>query len=372
MKKRWVIGTIIVILLFSSAIFALSRKSRGNIEVKTTAVKQGDIIVSYSTNGAVESRSKREYFVQAPTKITKLRVKVGDRVKRGDIIADLDAQDLSIQLKTAEKQYENAKINLEKTREAYNKQKEQANQAQPPLIPGSNVTPSLTGAPVTENDIKLQENQVEIARLNVEGIKQNMAKQQRTIKSDIDGIITAVNGTEGGMTSVQLPLAVVENTSDLQVVLNVNQYDITNIKEGQEANVKFNNQSVRAVVDRINPTATKVVSAAGSDTTIKVILKLEETNELLKSGFEVDADIKVGEKKNVLKLPAEAIISDKEGNERVYILENNTVKLKNIKTGLVSDVEVEVLEGLKLGEKVVLNPSPSLRDGIQVVEKGVK
>lgn len=366
MKKRWVIVTLMILAVFGVSVFALNKKSRTNIEVKTARVQNGDLVASFSTNGTLEAKNKRDYYVQTPNRVTKVRFKVGDNVKKGDILVEFEVQDMSIQLKTAEKQYENAKINLAKTREAYNKQKEQLS-----ATPGIS-TPSLSQSQITENDIKLQENQVEIARLNVESIKQNISKQQKNIKADIDGTISALNAVEGSMTSVQMPVVSVENTYELQAVLNVNQYDITNIKEGQEAAVKFNNQTVKAQVERINPTATKTVSPTGSDTTIKVILNLLEVNDQLKPGFEVDVDVKVGEKKNVFKIPAEAVITDKDGNERVYIVENGTAKLKNIRTGLTSDIEVEVLEGLNSEDKVILNPATSLKDGILVVEKDVK
>lgn len=371
MKKRWVIITLIILVSFGVTVFALNKKSRTNIEVKTAKAQNGDLVASFSTNGALEAKSKRDYYVQTPTKVTKVRVKIGDNVKKGDILVEFEVQDMSIQLKTAEKQYENAKINLSKTKEAYNKQKEQKNQEQLPTASGISAS-SLSQSQITENDIKLQENQVEIARLNVESIKQNISKQQKNIKADIDGTISVLNAVEGSMTSVQMPVVSVENTSELQGVLNVNQYDIANIKEGQEASVKFNNQAVKAQVERINPTATRTVSPTGSDTTIKVILNLLEANNQLKPGFEVDVDVKVGEKKNVLKIPAEAVITDKDGNEKAYIVENGIAKLKNIRTGLTSDIEVEVLEGLNSGDKVILNPATSLKDGILVVEKDVK
>ncbi|SEF87121.1 HlyD family secretion protein [Caloramator fervidus] len=353
MKKSKVFLTITIILaLFSLAIVTLNKKIKKGIEVSTDVVKKGEIVSVYSTNGVVESKNKKEYFGFG-SKIVKVYVKEGDKVKKGQKLIEFEVQDLSNQLKIAQNQYEIAKLQLQALKE----QKERLS-LDARLQQGQNL----------DNQIKIQEKQVEIARLNVLSIKDNISKQQRYITSDIDGVVTFLNAKEGAV--AQGILITVEDVNNLNVALNINQYDVINLKKGQDVIIKFYDKEYKGVLDYISPVATKSQSIQGTDTVIKAYVKILDFGDL-KPGFDVDVDIVKGKKQNVLKIPVEAIITDKHGNEYVYIVENNIAKKVKIKTGFSSDVESEV-QGLHEGQKVVLNPPSTLYDGARVFEKEVR
>lgn len=358
MKKRWLIITLIIIAIFSALIFSLNRASKKSIEVKTATVKRGDITAYFSTSGTVESKNKKDYYGQG--KVVRVNVSTGDTVKKGNVLIEFETQDLSLQLKTAEKQYENAKIQLEMLKKQRNNQEDDNIPQTIPQIPQVANNQSL------EDQIRIQQNQVEVARLNVESIKQNISKQQKYIKADFDGMITAVNAVQGGTATPQLPSVTLEDLSSLQVAVNVNQYDITRLKVNQEAKVRFGGNSFKGRVLSINPTATKSMTQTGADTSIKAVIRLLENNGTLKPGFDVDVDVITHKKQSVLRLPAEALITDKEGNERVYIIQNDRAILRDIETGISSDTEAEVLKGLSEGDRAILNPTPNLRDNIKV------
>ena len=122
----------------------------------------------------------------------------------------------------------------------------------------------------------------------------------------------------------------------------------------------------------MSPTATKVITQTGGDNVVKVYVDLLNNDGTIKPGFNVDVDIKIGEKKDTIKVPSEAIVSDKNGNEFVYVVENGIAKQKKVKTGLASDLETEIISGVNVGEKVILNPTSSIEDGTKVSVKGGK
>jgi len=380
-KKKWILIIIILAAIFAGIFYKLVKGAKKGVEVKTGNVSEGDITVYFSTTGNVESKNKKEYYVQSPVKVLKTNFNLGNNVKKGDVIAELETQDMSLQLKTAEKQLNIAELQLESLKEQKANAKNMKNQSQnvqqgSSMQQGSNVQPGSMGgsAPSADIDkqIKIQENQVEIAKLNIESIKQSMSNQQRYIKADFDGTITGMNIKAGDYVKPQVPAVVIEDIKNLQMTMNVNQYDINRIKTGQEAFVNYNNKKYKAVVSSISPSASKVTSQTGQDTVIKVNADLTENDGAIKSGFDVDVSIKTGEKKGVLKVPAEAVITDKENNEKVYVVKDGTAKLTNIKTGLSSDTEYEVLEGLSKDETVILNPSINVADGVKVTIKDVK
>lgn len=357
MKKKGLFITIIVFAVFILSLFALKRGAQKPIEVKTAKVEVGDIVASFSSSGVVESKNKKEYYALNNGKVLKVYVKESDKVKKGDILVEFEVQDMSSQLKTAQLQYENAKIQLENLK----RQKENTSNALP-----------QTQTVSIDDQIKLQQNQVEMAKINVENIKQAISKQQRYIRAEADGVVTQLNVKEGAPAPMQLPALVVEDLNNLRVLVNINQYDVNKIKEGQEAYIKFLDNTIKGRVASISKSATKTMSTSGSDTIVKAYVDLLENTEVIKPNFDVDVEIKISEKKKVLKIPNEALLQDKENRVRVFVLENDIVKNREISIGLQNDFEAEVISGLKEGERVVLNPPATLKDGVKVMDKDVK
>jgi HlyD family secretion protein len=383
-SSKGIVITILVVALIALSVYGISQRNQqmlNAVEVKTAKVEKGDIVWLFSTNGDVESKSKQDYFILTPTKVLKVFVDVGDKVKKDDKLLELETQDLSIQYKIAQKQLEMAKLQLEslkKLKERWSSQNQSSLQNSTAPIQSYSLN-TLTSSQMQvaspgyslDDQIKLQEKQVEIAQLNLQSIKQNMDKQQRYVKSQINGVVTSINAREGNVfSSVQLPAVTVEDPENLQIVLNVNQYDAINISEGQKALIRFGEKTFDGAVKMVSPAATKVITQTGAENVVKVYVDILNNDGTIKPGFNVDVDIKLGEKKNVLKVPSEAILTDKKGQSFVYIVENGVAKQRNVEVGLSSDLETEIKSGVAVGEKVILNPNSSIQNGTKVKEKG--
>lgn len=386
-SSKGILITILVVALIALSVYGISQRNQhmlNAIEVKTAKVEKGDIVWLFSTNGDVESKSKQDYFILTPTKVLKVFVDVGDKVKKGDKLLELETQDLSIQYKIAQKQLEMAKLQLEslkKLKEKWSSQNQSSLQNSTAPIQSFSQNTLLSSQMQgtspgynLDDQIKLQEKQVEIAQLNLQSIKQNMDKQQRYIKSQSNGVVTAINAREGNVfSSVQLPAVTVEDPENLQIVLNVNQYDAINISEGQKALIRFGEKTFDGVVKMVSPAATKIITQTGAENVVKVYVDILNNDGTLKPGFNVDVDIKLGEKKNVLKVPSEAILTEKNGQSFVYIVENGVAQQRKVEVGLSSDLETEIKSGVAAGEKVILNPNSSIQDGTKVkIEGGSK
>lgn len=357
MKKRLWIPIVIVLAVLSILLFV--RRGGQGIEVKAVTPTRGRIVSYLSAEGTLESRKKKEYYISNPAKVEKVYVKVGETVNKGDTLIELETQDMSSQLKVAELQYKSQKLQLDSLKKQRDKGMAEAQQMG---IQSSSI----------DDQIKLQENQVEIARLNLESIKSSIAKQQKYIKADFKGVVTSLKGVEGAPAPVQMPIVTVEDTSDLVVSVNINQYDVINIKPGQKVEIKFSDIVTDGKVESINPAAEKVVSSAGTDTVITAYVSLDEKKEGILPGFNVDVNIIQGVSENALKIPIEAVITDKYGDEMVYTVEDNKASLKKIKTGLSSDTEIEIIEGISQNDFVILNPPSAITDNSRVFIKGEK
>ncbi len=381
---------LVILAIVASTVYAISIKNKNSastVEVNAAKVEKGDIVSLFSTTGVVESKSKQEYYILSPTKVLKVYVSVGDNVKKGDKLLELETQDLSIQYQIAQKQLEMAQMQLDALKNLKEKQSQQSqftaqipNTSLPQQLPSGESTvqqPSTsqiqTSSLSLDDQIKLQQKQVEIAELNLKNIKQNMYKQQKYVIAEFDGTVTIVNAKDNSyFTSSQFPAIAVEDLNNLQIALDINPYDAVNLKEGQKAYILFADKTFEGVVSKVSPTATKVITQTGGDNVVKVYVDLLNNDGTIKPGFNVDVDIKIGEKKDTIKVPSEAIVSDKNGNEFVYVVENGIAKQKKVKTGLVSELETEVISGVNIGEKVILNPTSSIEDGTKVSVKGGK
>ncbi|MBD5588475.1 efflux RND transporter periplasmic adaptor subunit [Clostridium botulinum] len=353
MKKKTIIITGVVLLIGLFVILGIFKsKKNSNISVKTIKVTKGNVESYLSTTGNVVSKNKKEYF-GGQAKVKKVNVKVGDKVKKGQSLLNFDMSELENDRQVAQMEYDNA-ISQKKTL------KSQKNSEQNKMNS------------ITNNQIEQVENAVRLAELKLESVNDKINESEETV-ADIDGIVTEVNAQAGGISTGQgQPLVVVENVDDLKVAVSLGKYDSTKVKKGMKAFVKNDDKKYEAKVDFIAPTAKKTVKEAGggNDTTLDCEIYLSKNNTKdLRIGFDVDVDILLGESKNVLKIPLESIKTDKYNKSHVYVVEEGKVKEKPVQLGTQSDMEAEIISGLKSGEKVILNPNASIKTGVSVQEK---
>ncbi|ABS32506.1 efflux RND transporter periplasmic adaptor subunit [Clostridium botulinum] len=353
MKKKTIIITGVVLLIGLFVILGIFKsKKNSNISVKTIKVTKGNVESYLSTTGNVVSKNKKEYF-GGQAKVKKVNVKVGDKVKKGQSLLNFDMSELENDRQVAQMEYDNAISQKKALKSQKNSEQNKMNS-------------------ITNSQIEQVENAVRLAELKLESVNYKINESEETV-ADIDGIVTEVNAQAGGISTGQgQPLVVVENVDDLKVAVSLGKYDSTKVKKGMKAFVKNDDKKYEAKVDFIAPTAKKTVKEAGggNDTTLDCEIYLSKNNTKdLRIGFDVDVDILLGESKNVLKIPLESIKTDKYNKSHVYVVEEGKVKEKPVQLGTQSDMEAEIISGLKSGEKVILNPNASIKTGVSVQEK---
>lgn len=364
--KKWsLVLAVIVCISAASYMVVYPRRPRG-VEVKVEPVRIGPISSYLSSSGTVQSRDRKDYFVLSPAGIDRIYVKVGDEVEKGELLVKLDVPDLTSQLKQAYIQLDIARMTLDSLK----RQKEEGDDSASPSLPSMVLNQDGTGS--MDDRIKLQEKQVELARVNVEAIREKMSSTQSEIKSGIKGVITAVNGSEGGAAGGGLPLVTVEDISRIKAVINASQYDAAKIKPGQEAVIRMGEggKKYSGVVEKVNPVARKVAAGLNAETSVPVDISISNPDDDIKVGYDVDVNIRTDVRKSTLYVPYEAVMTDKNGKSRVYVVENGRALEKYIKTGIETDFYMEVLDGLSQGQQVVLNPPGTLLNGSPVYIRG--
>lgn len=400
MKKKIIIGIVVVAAIGGLVAFRFAGgKKVSYVNIKAATVSQGDVKAYLSTTGTIKSKNTKDYY-PLQGKVKKVNVKVGDAVKQGQVLVEYEVQDANAAVKQAQIQYDNAVLSKKmlsnnnndikaKIADLDNKIADTDSQIsaaeKSPLAQTPDGQKVLSGLqsqkasyqqqkealkPISTEQFKQADNAIALAQIGLDSAKSNLSKSQDKIISDIDGVITAVNVVEGvsSMTAGAQAAVTVQDLSNLKVELSVGKYDSSRIQIGQEAIVKNGGKDYKAKVSEVDPAAKKTVSATGSDTTLGAEVDILDKPEGLKVDFDADVDVLIGQANNTVKVPAESIKTDKTGKSVVFIVQGDKAVQKEVKLGIQSDMEAQVVEGVKAGDKVILNPGETVKDGTAVKE----
>jgi len=227
------------------------------------------------------------------------------------------------------------------------------------------------------------EQRVQQARAMLEGAKDSLSKT--TIRSPMDGVVTARRIEEGEVAVIGVqnqPGTVLLTISDMSVVeaeMEIDETSIPSVSLGQDARVHIDaypNQTFDGVVTEVgNSPIVSVTGQANEAIKFKVKVQLKKPPTGIKPGLSVQADILTGFREKVLTVPLQAlVVRDAERKpeepkaagppkeeEGVFAIESGKAAFKPIKTGLLGELSVEVVEGLKEGDSIITGPFRDLR-----------
>lgn len=405
MKKKVIAGIIAVAVIIG--VFAISRPGKNSyFNVQAIEVSQGELQSYLSTTGIIKSQDMKEYY-GPQSQVNKVNVKVGDKVKKGDILVTYEVDNQNNNIKQAEIQYDNAvlqKQDLENQNADINKrikdknneivdlnnkiedidnqiktlqkskeptaatQIQELEKTKSSLEQQKSSTEQQRDAiqPISIERLKQADNSITSSKANLDSAKDKASKVVNKIVASNDGVVTDVNVVEDGMGNAAQPAVIIQNTENLKVVLTVGKYDADNIKLNQTVAIKNSHKEYKGKVTYIAPVAEKSQDSGSTDTTLTVDVTITDKNPDLKINFDADTDILLGEVKDAIKVPSECIKTDKEGKNFVYIIKDGKAIEKEIKLGVESDTEAQIIEGLNVGEKVIINPEDTIKNGTLV------
>jgi HlyD family secretion protein len=395
MKKKIIAYIVIATVITGGTVFVGQKRNVPKpVSIKTSAISQGVVKSYLSTTAAIKSKNSKDYY-PLQGKVKKVNVKVGDAVVKGQVLAEFDVTDPNIAVKQAQLNYDNAVLTKQNQVNSNNEAKNniadldkqisdidaQIEEAKKNPLEAAKVAQleSQRATLKTKKDslkviytseqLKQSDNNISLQKINLDNAKNNASKSQSAIVADFDGVVTALNLVEGAtVTAAAQPAITVQDLNNLKAVMTVGKYDAAKIQQGQEAVIKNGSKEYKGKVSFIDPVAKKAVSAAGTDTTLGVEIDIIDNPEGLKVDFDADIDVLLGQTASVLKIPAESIRTNKDGRTYVFAVEGNKVVEKDVKLGLQSDMEVQIIEGVTSGDKVILNPGTNMKPGDLVSE----
>ncbi|RLE10026.1 hypothetical protein DRJ00_02725 [Candidatus Aerophobetes bacterium] len=271
-------------------------------------VKRGNIVRTVSAFGQVVPNREASLHFLSSGVIEKIYVEEGDKVKKGQILASLNNSKQRAELLAAKNAYEKAKVDSPKS-------------------------------------------EVEEKRLNYEAAYESY--QATFIKAPFTGEITEVLAQEGDRVSSSTPVISMINRDKMFVEVNVDEVDIREVAIGQRATVRFDAYPDLELSARVSDIS-RVATVQGGVTVVKVTLELLKFDERIKPGFSAEVEITVAKAHDVLKVPVEAIV-EKDGRYFVTQVTEDGLKPVSVKVGISDEEHVEILSGLREGDKILAN-----------------
>jgi RND family efflux transporter MFP subunit len=347
MKKslRFTLVFVIVILAALSIIFfskketdpSDQKQSYGNVPVSTTLVKKMQLANNISLVGVVNASKDVDIISEAQGLVIDVKIKAGDYVNAGTVLFQIDDLIMQSNLASAEINYLKSKRDFERSETLYQ-----------------------------ENSISAA--QLDLARLGMKAAETQwtLAKKQLSdtkIKAPISGTINKKMVDLGTMVSVGTPVANIVDISTLKVLLNVSEKDAFQIRTGEQAEITTDVYPGAVFYGKVDNIASKADEAH----TYQVEVKLSNNKQHpLKAGMFARVNFTAESSTESLTIPRESLVGSIK-DARVYTVQNQIAKLKNVVIGKTSGNFLEILSGLDENEVVVTNGQNNLSDNSKVV-----
>ena len=382
-KVLWILFAVVLLAVLGG--FAYSKRGPQPTEVQTAAVGREDLQAKVSANGKIQAQKKVDISATIPGQITHLAVEEGDRVRKGQFLLQIDqvnpramARSNEYSMQALRQDLESARSTLEQTRADFRRADGNFKAG---IIPAADMERTRTAVRSAEAAVQASQQRVAQAAATLEGARDTLAKT--TIRSPMDGVVTARRVEEGEVAVIGIqnsPGTVLLTISDMSVVeaeMEVDETSIPSVKLGQEARVRLDaypNQTFHGTVTEVG--SSPLVAAANQAIKFKVKVRVDNPPSDIKPGLSARADVLTGFRGHALVVPLQALVvrdlEKKTGQpapgpdapreqEGVYLMEGGKARFQPLKTGLIGDLAIEVVDGLHGGETVINGPFKALR-----------
>lgn len=390
---------------------SVARENRKKVEVQTGKVGKKDLVSKVSASG--EIRPKKFVNVSSDTsgRIVQLLIQEGDRVKRGQVIARIDAKryeegtrQSEAGLAASRSDLDRALADLELSRQSLERQR---SMHMDKLVADQ----ALDQA---ESEFKMKQAAVDAQRKRVTQQSAVVATNQDDLKKTVviapmDGVVTSLQKEEGetviGAQSFSpTVLCTVADLSVMEVEILVDETDIRNLALAQTAEVRVDAYEGTVIKGEVTEIGSSAIPRGTTGTTgsnvnnsnqakdFKVTVTLKDPPVNLRPGLNATADIITARREGVVAAPIQAVVvrqvekdgtvvnpaigqaspADQNNNapartakleekEGIFLVKDGKARFTPVKTGIIGDTDIEIIEGVKDGDEIVIGSYRTLR-----------
>lgn len=332
------------------------------VEVETVTVQDFDKVITLGGLTEAESTVNVIAKVSGMEQITKVNVKVGDKVTEGQVLAQLDTETSQIQANNAQLALNNAENSIAVAQQSYDNAVTNYNNALELFEIGAMSQSDLDQLKLARDNAESQLNSAQIGVANARNTLQsaNLALGYATVTAPISGTVTTVNADEGSYATASAPMFVIANVDTLEVTTGINEQNVSKIRVGQEVLLKISSVSDKWFSGSITEIS-KVMNAQTKNYPITIALNNQDDN--LVAGMYAEINVIVDHADDALVIPVNAIVY-KEAQPVAYVAQaDGTVKEAKLTLGINDGDHYVVTAGLQAGDQVVVTGNSSLVDG---------
>ena len=337
------------------------------VRYKTISYAAGADQHTYSGVAQADKLSKLSFRVGGT--IRTVNIKLGDRVRKGQLIATIDPVDYSIQAEQATASEKGAEANLQaaetqliNARSSYQRiEKLYENNS----VPLSDYEQSKSAYESAQSNYDAAKTQVTSAKKQSQSARNQV--NYTKLLAPFDGIITAVNVEVNELVGSGNPIAEISSESKPEVNVGIPENYISNIKNGQKVSIQFSVLPEQ----RFTGTVSEVSYAAGNSPTYPAIVRIDNPNPDIRPGMAATVTFQQDDDKQTLLIcPVSALAKDMESTF-VYVLEKQNeeeylVKKQAVEVGEITPGGFALKSGLQEGQLVATAGLKSLLDGMSV------
>ena len=374
MKKRFFI-LLGLLIAAGAAYYFFSSNSKQETTYLTESVTRGNVEKTVVASGSVESVNKVDVGAQASGKITKLYVKLGQEIKKGEMIADIDSTTQINTLNTKKAALVSYQAQLKAKKTAYDVALSSYNRLSKLYTQKATSLDSVNTAKSTLDNAKAEMEAIE-ANIKQAEIEVNTAETNVSytkITAPMDGTVISVPVSEGQTVNANQTTPTIVTIADLskmKIKPEISEGDITKVKAGQEVSftILSDSQTVyHSVIDSVDPantttsdsSSTSSLSSSSSSTTSAIYyyanVLIDNPDRTLRIGMTTENNIKIANAKDVL-LVSNMAIQKSDGKSFVNVLnDKNQPEPREVEIGVQNDFKTEIKSGLNEGEKVIVS-----------------
>lgn len=379
--KKIAVFAILAALLVGIPLISKFAGGRDAKEVELAEVEFKLIKSSILASGTLAYREQVQLRPEVIGQVIELHVDEADRVAKGQLVITLDPKTYQAQVDQAEARVRIQEIAIERQRLLLENLEERF-QRQRALYQSKLVD---------EDSFEALENELALARVDLRSLQESLSQARAAldqaeellgktrIRSPIDGIVIQVDVKVGetviaGTTNIPgSQMMVIADPSESLTEVRVDEADIALVRESQGADIfaaAFPDTALSGTVQSIASVAQQTPGQQSLSFLVKILLDEQDVMEI-RPGMSVRAEIYTETTEQTLAVPVQAVLYDeeldddtpnREGDQPyVYVIEDGKAVRKDIKTGISSDSDIEVLTGIAEGERVIAGPFRVLR-----------
>lgn len=396
MSKKKIILLSFALLAIAAIVVTLNLKKRGDgaVEVQTARVEKQKLVQTVNATGRIQPVTQVKISADVASKITRLEVKEGDWVEKGDLLLQLDrerflaaVESSEAQMRATEANARLAKENMLKAEKDFTRTKELFEKK---LESQAVLDQIYANAKVEKARYQAALEQVDQALASLKRAKDDLSKT--TLFAPMSGTVSELNKELGeialGSQFQEDVIMVISNLAGMEALVNVDENDIVSISIGDSAKIEVDALPEVVFSGTVSEIASSArISGEGSSdqkTEFEVKIAIIDPGNKLRPGMTASSDIVTEVRSSALSIPIQSVavrtpeqLKQKKTEQRgdvvvadelpkkefspdkdgfvtvVFLVKNGEVKARQVKTGIQSDTNIEILEGLTEGDEIV-------------------